>query len=188
MENVAQWTQESVAAFVYSISSDFVAQLETKMEKEKISRSELASRLDKSNGRVSQVFNDPGNLGVRLMVEYARALGLKVSIIAYDDGDPENDKGPISPDVFVTAWQRLKQPRDLFGMESAILLSAAIWNDVNTYLRIPPGREQKIAGGEIGPSPPMNFYPIPSQPQESMWTKIPSGATPQQPLMKGATE
>jgi transcriptional regulator with XRE-family HTH domain len=114
MEELAHWTQRSVADFVYNISSNFVAQLETRMEEKEISRSELAALLNKSNGRVSQVFNNPGNLSLRVIVEFARTLGMKVSIVAYDDGDAANDNGPINPEVFVKSWERAKRPRDLF--------------------------------------------------------------------------
>lgn len=117
MEKLVHWTQSSPAGFVYEISSTFVAQLETRMEKEKITRSQLASRLKKTTGRVSQVFNDPGNLGLKLIVEYARELGMKVSIVAYDDGDPKNEKGPINPDVFVKCWEKLGCPANLFEAE-----------------------------------------------------------------------
>jgi transcriptional regulator with XRE-family HTH domain len=117
MENVAHWTQQSTADFVYSISSTFVAQIETKMEKEDISRSEIAIRLKKSSGRVSQILNNPGNLSLRVMVETARSLGLKVGVIAYDDRDPTDDNGPIDPDVFVKCWERAGRPANLFELE-----------------------------------------------------------------------
>ena len=35
------------------------------------------------------------------MAELAQALGMKVSIVAYDDGDHKNARGPIDPEVFV---------------------------------------------------------------------------------------
>jgi transcriptional regulator with XRE-family HTH domain len=114
MENVAHWTHKSSVDFVYNISSGFVSQLETKMEEENVSRSEMAHRLGKTNGRVSQVFNDPGNLSLRVAVEYAGALGMKVGLIAYDDGDSKNENGPIIPDVFVRCWERSDRPKDLF--------------------------------------------------------------------------
>jgi transcriptional regulator with XRE-family HTH domain len=114
MEKLAHWTQRSVADFVYNISSNFVSQLETRMEEREISRRDLAGILGKSNGRVSQVFNNPGNLSVRVIVEHARALGMKVSIVAYDDDDPKNENGPINPEVFVKSWEKLNRPADLF--------------------------------------------------------------------------
>jgi hypothetical protein len=119
MTTATHWTQGSTDNFVYSISSSFTAQIECKMEKLGMSRSELAARLNKTTGRVSQVLNDPGNLGLKLIVEYARELDMKVSIVAYDDHDPNNYKGPIIPDVFVTCWENAGRPRDLFETASS---------------------------------------------------------------------
>jgi hypothetical protein len=119
MEKVMHWTQSSIADFIYNISATFVSQLESRMEEREINKSELAIRLQKTNGRVSQVLNDPGNLSLRVIVEYARALGLKVGIIAYDDGDPDNNNGPINPDVFVKSWEKLNRPVDLFEVEES---------------------------------------------------------------------
>jgi hypothetical protein len=131
MENVTHWTHQSTADFVYNISSDFVAQLETKMEEEDISRGALANRLSKTSGRVSQVFNNPGNLSLRVIVDYARALGMKVSLVAYDDGDSKNENGPINPDVFVKCWEKCNQPQDLFEVAAA---NSQIFYDVNLAL------------------------------------------------------
>lgn len=119
METLGHWTQRSVADFVYSISSNFVAQLEVKMEEEQISKSELANRLQRTSGRVSQVFNDPGNLSLKTIVEYARSLGMKVGIVAYDDNDPANKKGPINPEVFVNCWKKAAMPTDLFEVQQS---------------------------------------------------------------------
>ena len=116
-KEVAHWTQKDIADFVYYISSTFVAQLEMKMEKEQISRSQLAARLKKTTGRVSQVFNDPGNLSLKTIAEYARELGMKVGIVAYDDGDSGNTKGPVNPEVFVKCWEMRGRPANLFETE-----------------------------------------------------------------------
>ena len=117
MENVAHWTQRDIAHFVYNISSNFMAQLEAKMEKDEITRTGLANRLKKTNGRISQVFNNPGNLSLRVIAELARTLGMKVSIVAYDDKDPGNQKGPIDPDVFVKCWEMANRPTNLFEVQ-----------------------------------------------------------------------
>ncbi len=116
-----------------------MAQLETKMEEAGVSRSELALRLNKSSGRVSQVFNDPGNLSLRVIVEYAHALGMKAGLIAYDDGDPENANGPISPDVFVQCWRRANCPSDLFEAEdtNAWTTFATEPDSTNPYVNLP---------------------------------------------------
>lgn len=130
IEQSTHWTQRSVADFVYSISSTFMAQLETRMEEKNITRSELASLLHKSNGRVSQLFNNPGNLSLRVIVELTQVLGMKAGIFAYDDGDPANNKGPINPNVFVESWKKLACPADLYSLEKA---HASLENQLTTY-------------------------------------------------------
>jgi transcriptional regulator with XRE-family HTH domain len=117
METVAHWTQNSPTDFVYSISSNFIAQIESKIEAEDISQNDIASKMGKTSGRVSQVLNNPGNLSIRVMVELARAMGMKVSIVAYDDHDPTNENGPIDPDVFVKCWEKVGRPANLFKVE-----------------------------------------------------------------------
>jgi transcriptional regulator with XRE-family HTH domain len=141
MENVGHWTQQSIGSFVYSISASFTAQLERRMQKKEVSRTSLAARLNKTTGRVSQVLNDPGNLSLRLIVEYARSLGLKVSLVAYDDDDPDNTKGPINPEVFVKSWEKLNRPVDLFEVDEKPLqvghVPSITFNEFNIQGQLP---------------------------------------------------
>jgi transcriptional regulator with XRE-family HTH domain len=171
MEQLAHWTQRSVADFVYNISSNFVAQLETRMEEKEISRSELAARLNKSNGRVSQVFNNPGNLSLRVIVEFARTLGMKVGIVAYDDGDPANENGPINPEVFVESWEMAKRPRDLFDLVEVDAKQAVMnYIRVNTRVNVANVGHQLISPGRVvrGNTPPaVAFF----NEQREAWTK-----------------
>jgi transcriptional regulator with XRE-family HTH domain len=109
------WTSRSTADFVHRISSDFVFQIENRMEEEPINQSNLAKRLGVSDGRVSQVLRNPGNITLKKMVEYAQALGMKVAIVAYDDGDPKNENGPINSQIFTASWKRLGRPNDFFA-------------------------------------------------------------------------
>jgi hypothetical protein len=128
------WTANSTADFVHRITSDFVAQLLTKIEEEPIERQELAARLQVTPGRVSQVLNNPGNMTVGRIVEYTRALGMKVAIVAYDDADPENTRGPISSEVFNRAWQSLGKPHDLFSLAEPMLLSPHYYSEAEGQL------------------------------------------------------
>src|SRR5258708_2354672 len=112
------WTERSVDDFVYKIAADFMSVIESAMDGT-ITQAELASRLGVSEGRVSQALNNPGNLTLKKIVEYARALGLKVSIVAYDDGDPGNNNGPISSEIFSNCWEWLGRPVDFFELEDA---------------------------------------------------------------------
>src|SRR5271157_1341732 len=99
MEKLTHWTSESTEAFAFRISADFIAQIEMRMETKGTRQQELAERLGVTDGRVSQVLNNPGNMQLTSMVDYARALGMKVAVLAYDDADPANDNGPINSQV-----------------------------------------------------------------------------------------
>jgi len=110
------WTDRSIEDFVYRISADFVAQLEKKLEQAGITHKALATALDVSEGRVSQVFNNPGNLTLTSTVQYARAAGMKVAIVAYEDRDPKNKNGPVSSEIFYTCWKRAGSPRSFFDL------------------------------------------------------------------------
>ena len=109
------WTQ-NLGDFSYWVLSDFTAQIEVRMEDKGVSHSTLAEMVNVSPSRVSQVLNDPGNLTVGNVVKYTRALGMKVALVAYDDSDPDNNKGPINADVFTECWKRMGRPQDFFDL------------------------------------------------------------------------
>ncbi len=118
------WTQESTGDFAYSISLDFFSQLQDRFEQSPMMQQDYAAEMGVSPSRVSQVFNDPpSNPKVESLVKYARALGMKVAIVAYDDGDPDDDKGPVYSEIFTKAWQNAGKPRDLAFGELATVLS-----------------------------------------------------------------
>ena len=54
------------------------------------------------------------------MLKYASTLGMKVSIVAYDDDDPENKKGPIDSEIFKICWEQLGKPRDFWDMQEIV--------------------------------------------------------------------
>ena len=117
---MAHWTEQSYADFVYRISSDFMLQIEKKLEKEEIKYNEFAARWGVSPARVSQVINDPGNLELVTMVQCARALGMKVALVAYEDGDAENRNGPINSEIFSACWKKAGSPRDFFDLAADV--------------------------------------------------------------------
>jgi transcriptional regulator with XRE-family HTH domain len=129
------WTEESTAAFAYRIASDFVEQLERKRESLNWSKRRLARELELSPGRISQVINDPGNLTLELMVKVARALQMKVSILAYEDGDKENYRGPINADVFRSCWEITGKPKGKLELDQ-VHLAATIDNMFEQYVRV----------------------------------------------------
>src|ERR1700674_117914 len=117
MVTTQHWTQ-SLGDFSYWVSSDFTAQIETKLEEKGISKSTFAKWLNVSPSRVSQVLNDPGNLTLGNVVKYPRVLGMKVALVVYEDDDPGNGQGPINADVFTGCWERMGRPREMFDLEN----------------------------------------------------------------------
>jgi transcriptional regulator with XRE-family HTH domain len=59
------------------------------LEKEKISRKELADRLGKSKGFVSQLLNGGRNLTLRTVADIISVLGYKITLIPYKEGQEE---------------------------------------------------------------------------------------------------
>ena len=120
------WTERSIEDYIFSIGADFIGQLEDKMEAEGLSQNDLALRLGKTKGRVSQVFNRPGNLTLGNIVKYSRALSIKASIVAYQDDDPKNKKGPINSEVFRASWEKCGKPRDLWDIQHMVSNSVTV--------------------------------------------------------------
>ena len=56
------------------------------LENEKISRKELADRLGKSKGFISQLLNGGRNLTLRTVADILHALGYKVTLTPYKEG------------------------------------------------------------------------------------------------------
>jgi transcriptional regulator with XRE-family HTH domain len=109
-------------AFLSKITFDFVAQLEHRLETSGVNQAELAQKLNVSESAVSQVLNcSRANLNLKTMMRYARALGMKVAIVAYDDSDPQNDYGPVGSEIFRQSWERMDRPRDLFSLKATTL-------------------------------------------------------------------
>jgi transcriptional regulator with XRE-family HTH domain len=127
------WTARSIEDFVFKISSDFVFQLVKKMDAERLNQREIAGRLGVSVGRVSQVLNNPGNLTLKKCVQYARILGMKTAVLAYDDGDPLNNLGPINSEIFYKCWQRSGSPRDYFELAEATSVQV-LPNMIGSYI------------------------------------------------------
>lgn len=109
-------------AFLSKITFDFVAQLEHRLETSGANQSELAQKLNVSESAVSQVLNcSRANLNLKTMMRYARALGMKVAIVAYDDSDPQNNYGPVGSEIFRQSWEKMERPRDLFSLKATTL-------------------------------------------------------------------
>jgi len=115
VQQVKHWTENSPEDFIHKIVGDFVRFIENTMG-ESVSQIDLAKKIGVSAGRVSQVLNNPGNLSLKTIVEFSRALGAKVSIVGYCDDDPTNANGPISAEVFRGCWTKYGRPHDFFAV------------------------------------------------------------------------
>jgi transcriptional regulator with XRE-family HTH domain len=142
------WTNSSTEDFLYRIGFDYISQIQQAMEADGVSQAKLAKALKLSEGRVSQVLNNPGNLTLRKIIEYARALGKKVAIVAYDDHDPENQSGPVNAQVFAKCWENAGSPADFFEMSDAHTATGTTSDMESLILRKLPGRETQylVAG------------------------------------------
>ena len=68
------------------------------LEKEKVSRKELADRLGKTKGFVSQLLNGGRNLTLRTVADILHVLGYKVVLMPYKEGEPK-EKPHTKPQV-----------------------------------------------------------------------------------------
>ncbi len=121
------WTAENIENFSSRIRFDFITQLEKKMESIPLTQVELAKKLGVTEGSVSQILNNPNNLTLKTIVKYACALGLKVSIVAYDDNDADNNRGLVNSEIFSICWEREGKPSDFFALEEAM---EAFYNNI----------------------------------------------------------
>lgn len=123
------WTERSIDDFLYKIAADFVDQLQLAMASMPLSQTELAKHLGITRGRVSQIFNNPGNLTLKQIIRYARALNLKVSIVAYDDKDSEHERGPINSDIFRLCWENAGSPDNFRQLSAANAVTVGLAHD-----------------------------------------------------------
>jgi transcriptional regulator with XRE-family HTH domain len=113
------WTEDHTADFMFRIGADFVAQVEEKLAASDLRQKDLAKDLQLTASRVSQIINNPGNLTLQTMIEYARALGMKLSVVLYDDGDSQNRSGPIHADIFRACWEKAGSPTSFLAISEA---------------------------------------------------------------------
>jgi transcriptional regulator with XRE-family HTH domain len=101
---------ETDDALVYKVASDFIALLARRLEKMSLQQVDLADRLGVTEGAVCHVLNHPRNLTLSTIAKYARALGMKVTIVGYDGGDAGNEMGRTGSEVCEKCWEHAGKP------------------------------------------------------------------------------
>jgi len=110
----SHWTAGNPLRLVRSISSDFIGQLQMRMEEVAgFTHAELARRLRVTLGRVSQMMNTPGNFTLKNAVVYANACDMNVAVVAYPKNSVQTN-APISGDVFRVCWEIAGCPTNMF--------------------------------------------------------------------------
>jgi transcriptional regulator with XRE-family HTH domain len=82
------------------------------LEKEKISRKELADRLGKTKGFVSQLLNGGRNLTLRTVADILHVLGYKVALKPLKEEEKRQESNVIE---FRTRHTNLKNPEQNWG-------------------------------------------------------------------------
>lgn len=121
------WTGQSDEAFQYAVSSQFVDQVEVRLEELKMNYAELAKVLDITKSAVSQFMRDPQNLRLSTMTKMARVLGMKFTIVAYNDADASS--GPVEPTFVRKCWEHFGSPQNGWDLDKALGTKTVEEND-----------------------------------------------------------
>lgn len=110
------WTDRNIYGMAARVILDFTEQLEDEMDTKKISKSELAKKLNVSCQCVTRFMNGQQNHSVESLVRYAKALGLNVALVTYEK---PQDRGPIHPEIFYKCWEKAGKPETFSDLEGA---------------------------------------------------------------------
>ncbi len=160
------YTATNDEAFINRITFDFISQIANRLETSKMKQSELAEKLEVGESAVSQVLNlSRMNLTLKLMVGYARALGMKLAIVAYDDHDPNNENGPVGSEIFSSSWEKIGRPRDMWSVSE---VNSAATHCLCTIFDWKPGwMNLTTSEGAPGTAMEIPFYLIPKEIKEA---------------------
>jgi len=147
---VAHWTERSIEDYRFKIAADFINQLEEKMESNNINQDKLAELTGLTKGRISQILNNPGNITIGNIVKFSRAVGLKVSLVAYDDNDKGNDRGPINSEIFKICWENMGKPSDFWAFENVERVPWVLYVNKNVIVEKVNFRLQQVANTNKG--------------------------------------
>lgn len=106
------WTEKSPEDFAYSIGSCFLDVIESRLDQIGEDRNWLILSLKLPKN----IFDKPYLLTLPMAALMARTVDLKVALVAYNDRDKSNKKGPIHACVFQKIWEAAGKPRDMWSV------------------------------------------------------------------------
>ncbi|MCP3681286.1 MAG: helix-turn-helix transcriptional regulator [bacterium] len=112
------WTEDA-GAFRHWVVDEFVDVIKARLKEKNISQETFADMANCSKLAVLEILNKEEYqlLGISDMIKWARALGLKLSIVVYDDDDPDNKLGPVFAEAFVDLWDKCLRPRNFKALK-----------------------------------------------------------------------
>lgn len=72
----------------------------------------FALQLDKATNTelVQDLLDKCEKISLENTIELARTLGMKLSVVAYDDDDSQNNHVPVDSEIFRLCWERCGKP------------------------------------------------------------------------------
>lgn len=80
----------------------------------------MDTNLDDSNFDCFPKSSKDVGKGLKRILKKAKKNGKKVTLFAYDDGDPNNLNGPVFCDCFLKIWEALGKPSDGYELQIAL--------------------------------------------------------------------
>lgn len=136
--------------FHFQVALGFIDQCEMEMARRELKRKDLAANLGVTESYISQIFNNPANLTLKTISRIARNFGEKASVVLYDDNDPTNQKGALSPMVFVECWNLMGKPANQWeveryaeGVQLQLFNSASVY--INQHIECTKGKPERAS-------------------------------------------
>lgn len=127
---MTHWTEDS-GAYIAFIRSDFVTLLHKHMDNKK--RKKFADHFNITD-EVINVFLLTKKFSLEEMVDVCRLLGLKLSIVVYDDKDPDNNNGPVLGEVLLDFLNKVGFSREQKDINS-VNDNKSIYDEITSVVK-----------------------------------------------------
>jgi hypothetical protein len=116
---MAHWTAKSISSYIFAVTSNFVITLENQLTRQKKKYKDLAKALNIPMAEVMYKIDNPQFLSLVECLKWARAAGMKFILVAYDDEDTDNERGPVNCELVRLAWELLGRPDTMTQLREA---------------------------------------------------------------------